>query len=284
MAALLARAEKRLAGAGIDDPRAEARLLLQEALGVSKASLLAHPETEVPPEAERAYLSNVERRARHEPAAYVTGHKEFFGLEFEVAPSVLVPRPETELLVEMAIDASGRLAAADTTALQAADLGTGSGAVAVALAVHRPWIHIIAVDSSAEALAVARRNAMRHGVAGRIDFRHGDLLDGMASTLDLLVANLPYVPAGEVDRLMPEVSLYEPRSALDGGPDGTNVIRRALEQARGRMKRPGVLLFEIGEGQGAPLSAFARGLYPGADIQVRNDYAGLERVLSVDLA
>lgn len=280
---LLAAATKILSAAGIEDARSEARLLLQEVLNVSRAWLMAHAEAIVSPDQGHRYESSVQRRAYHEPAAYITGHKEFFGLDLEVGPAVLIPRPETEILLEMAIGIHERLSATKGRDLQVADVGTGSGAIAIALAVRCPEIHIVAVDASPEALELARRNAGRLGVASRIDFRHGNLLEGVGERLDLLVANLPYVPSDEVDRLMPEVARYEPRTALDGGPDGTLLIRRALEQAVDRLELPAALLFEIGDGQGNILSQYARDLYPGADVRVIRDYAGLERVLSIQL-
>lgn len=280
---LLSDGAKILSAAGIEDARSEARLLLQEVLSVSRAWLMAHPEAIVSPDQRRRYESSVQRRACHEPAAYITGHKEFFGLDLEVGPAVLIPRPETEILLELAIGICQRLSEAKGRDLVVADLGTGSGAIAIALAVSCPEIHIVAVDTSPEALELSQRNAERHGVADRIDFRHGNLLEGVDKRLDLLVANLPYVPSDEVDRLMPEVARYEPRAALDGGSDGTMLIRRAMEQAKARMQRPWALLFEIGDGQGASLLEFARALYPDADVRLTRDYAGLDRVLSIQL-
>ena len=280
---LLAGGTKILSAAGIEDARSEARLLLQEVLNVSRAWLMAHPEAIVSPDQRRRYESSVQRRAYHEPAAYITGHREFFGLDLEVGPAVLIPRPETETLLELALGIHEQLSVTKGRDLAVADLGTGSGAIAIALAVRCPEIHIVAVDTSPDALDLARRNAEHHAVAERIEFRQADLLEGLGNRVDMLVANLPYVPSAEVDRLMPEVGRYEPRTALDGGPDGTLLIRRALEQAVDRLELPAALLFEIGDGQGNTLSQYARDLYPGADVRVIRDYAGLERVLSIQL-
>lgn len=280
---LLVQASLQLARAGIPSPPDEARLLMAEVLETSLAWVIAHPEAEVPPDRRLLLLSYLERRVAFEPVAYILGHKEFYGLDFGVGPAVLIPRPETELLVEAALTASLRLLALKGRDLLVVDLGTGSGAVAVTLAVHQPRLALIAVDSSPAALEVARTNAMRHGVQARIKFRRGDLLQVVTEKIDLLVANLPYIASEEIERLMPDVKDYEPRQALDGGPNGTGVIERALEQAAGRMERPASLLFEIGDGQGHELSGFARRLYPDADIQVARDYAGLERILSIDL-
>ena len=268
---------------GIPSPADEARLLMAEVLGVSLAWVIAHPEAELPPDRLRLFLSSVDRRAAHEPMAYVMGHKEFYGLDLEVGPAVLIPRPETELLVGKAISASRKLLAAKNRDLLAVDLGTGSGAVAIALAVHQPRLRVIAVDSSAEALSVARNNAARHRVIDRVHLRQGDLLEEVSEHIDLIVANLPYIPSGEIARLMPDIREYEPRQALDGGPDGMVPTRRALVQAASRMERPAWLLFEIGDGQGSPLATFAAKVFPDAHIDVARDYAGFERILSVEL-
>lgn len=280
---LLRWAQHQLAEAGIPSPADEARLLLAEVLNVSLAWILAHPEAQVPPDRRLLFQSYLDRRSAHEPVAYIVGHKEFYGLDFDVGPSVLIPRPETELLVEKSLAAAERLLAAKGRDLTTVDLGTGSGALAVALAVHQPRLRLIAVDSSGAALKVACENTRRHGVAKRIEFRCGDLLRPVGERLDLVVANLPYVPSAEVPRLMEDVSRYEPHAALDGGADGTVLIRRALEQATGRIEPPASLLFEIGEGQGDEVSAFASHLYPGATIEVARDYAGFERILIIDV-
>ncbi len=280
---LLARARRQLARAGIPSPADEARLLLAEVLGVSLAWVLAHPEAVVPADRRLLFQSYVDRRTALEPVAYIVGHKEFYGLDFEVGPAVLIPRRETELLVEVALAAASRLIAAKGRGLLVADLGTGSGAVAVALAVHQPRLRLVAVDSSPAALAVARANATLHRVVDRIDFHRGNLLQGVDRRFDIVVGNLPYIPSAQVPHLMPDVSRYEPHEALDGGPDGTAIIRRALEQAAVRMEVPASLLFEIGDGQGTALSSFARGIYPTADVDVARDYAGFERILSVHL-
>ncbi|MHB0871394.1 MAG: peptide chain release factor N(5)-glutamine methyltransferase [Chloroflexota bacterium] len=280
---LLAQAVDQLDQAAIPSPQDEARLLMAETLGSSRAWVIAHPEAEVPPDRRLTFLSYVARRAAHEPEAYIVGRREFYGLEFEVGPAVLIPRPETELLVDHALASADLLLAAKGRELLAVELGTGSGAVAIVLAMRRPGLRVVAVEESEAALSMARANATLHNVADRIEFREGDLLDGVRERIDLLVANLPYIPTGEIDSLMPDVRDYEPREALDGGPDGTAVIRRALEQAVDLVDRPASLLFEIGDGQGDRLTAVARGLYPNAAVQILRDYAGLERILSIEI-
>lgn len=280
---LLALATRRLAEARIPSPSDEARLLMAEVLGVSSAWIIAHPEARPPTDRARLYLDYLSRRCAHEPFAYIVGHKEFYGLDLEVTPSVLIPRPETELLVDHALDAATRLRALKARPLVAVDLGTGSGAIAIALASRRPDLRVIAVDSSRDALELAARNAAIHRVADRIDLRQGDLMAPVTERIDLLVANLPYIPTGELEHLMPDVREYEPREALDGGPSGTDIIRRALRESEGRMDAPAFLLFEIGFTQGLRLSREARRLHPGASVRVFRDYAGFERVLSIEL-
>ncbi len=280
---LLTQANRQLASAGIPSPADEARLLMAEVLAVSRAWVIAHPEALLPSDRRLLFLSYVNRRANHEPEAYLVGYREFYGLNFEVNPAVLIPRPETELLVDRALEAATRLLTAKGRDLVSVDLGTGSGAVAVVLAMREPRLHVIAVDRSPAPLAVAKANALLHGVADRIRFHEGDLLQGMSERIDLLVANLPYIPSGEIDRLMPDVRDYEPREALDGGPDGTLLIQRALAEAVDRMEPPASLLFEIGDGQGRQLSEAAGGFYPDATIQILKDYAGFERILSVEM-
>ncbi len=280
---LLDQANRQLAASGIPYPPDEARLLMAETLGVSLAWVMAHPEAAVPPDRRSLYLSYVARRAAFEPEAYIVGHREFYGLAFQVGPGVLIPRPETELLVDHALAAATELLAAHRRRLLAVELGTGSGAVAIVLVMRQPRLRFIAVEKSPSALSVARANAALHKVEDRIEFRQGDLLEGVVDRIDLLVANLPYIPSGEIDHLMPDVRDYEPREALDGGPEGTAVIQRALEQAVGRMERPGWLLFEIGDGQGAKLAEVSQQLYPAATVQVLRDYAGRERILSIQL-
>jgi len=284
VATFLAEATLSLASAGIPQPRAEATWLLADCLGVARAWVMGHPEAVITPEVALEADRRVERRAAREPFAYVVGHKEFFGLDLEVGPDVLIPRPETELLVDAALSAAHHLGEGNGSTPLVADLGTGSGAIAIALAARIPALRILALDRSREALDVARRNAQRHGVADRIEFRSSNLLDSVEERLDLLVANLPYVPSATIHQLEPEVRDYEPRSALDGGPDGTALIRGTLEAAFTRLAQRAVLLFEIGEGQGEALESLARRLYPQASVRVVRDYAGLERILSVQLA
>jgi release factor glutamine methyltransferase len=195
-----------------------------------------------------AFEPLVARRLQREPLAYITGEREFWGLAFEVTPAVLIPRPETELLVEAALQRwpDGSI---ERSAVRVADVCTGSGCVAVALAIERPSASIVATDISAEALAVAARNATRHQVASRVEFLRTDLLEGTAGTFDLIVANPPYVPDVTRNSLQQEVRNYEPALALFGGREGLDLIVRLASQAVLHLGPRGLLLFEFGDGQ-----------------------------------
>ncbi len=257
---------------GINSPRLDAEVLLAHVLEISRAQLYAQFHRGLKPTQLEAYRGWVERRAEHEPVAYILGYKEFYGLDFYVDGRVLIPRPETELLVEKALEiAAGTLA----------DIGTGSGAIAVSLAFHLPKALVYATDISEEALVVADLNCRRHAVQGRVRLLKGDLLAPLPESVDLIVANLPYVSKAEFDELSLDIVAYEPRLALDGGPDGLTHIRRFLAQA-GRYLRPrGSLLLEIGAGQSPAVGGLVTRYLPGSKMEVIEDYAGLERVVIV---
>ena len=273
----LTLAESRLRDNGIESPRFDADLLLTHVLGTNRALLLAHLDRPLSPEQQARFHKLVARRADREPLAYLLGHREFYGLDFLVDPRVLIPRPETEHLVEEAL----RLAARLPPSLRLADVGTGSGAIAVALAVHLPQATVYALDASAEALAMAAANAQRHGVSGRVRCLAGDLLTPLPEAVHLIVANLPYVARDEWAALAPEIREHEPRQALDGGPDGLNLIRRLLATAPSHLWPGGAVLLEIGAGQGAAVIALARRHFPQAAVRLLPDYAGLDRVVVV---
>jgi release factor glutamine methyltransferase len=247
---------------------------------VTRSALYARHEDEIEPQVAECFGELLTRRLGREPSAYITGRREFYGLEFKVTPDVLIPRPETEQVVESAI----KLARyeAQRTRLRIADIGTGSGAIAVALAKALPSAEVYATDVSRAALSVAAENARRHGVERRIAFRSGHLLTPLRDYVDLIVANLPYVTTEDWGRLDPELREHEPRLALDGGDDGLDLIRDLLRQAP-RYLRPGChVLLEIGEGQVEPLAAFIRDvLPPGTLWSAEADFAGIPRVLSV---
>lgn len=259
-------ASKRLAAAGIEDARFEAELLAREAAGVSRAAYFAGSTLDAG-EAER-FASWVERRARREPAAYITGHREFYGREFGVGPGVLIPRPETELLVELALAELDRDAGAVVV-----EAGTGSGAVAVSIAAERPGAHVVATEISPDAMRFAEANAATH--APGVGLVLGDLLS-MVSRADVVLANLPYIPAWEIEALEPEVSRWEPRVALDGGEDGYVLIRRLIEDCAARL-RPRLLALEVGYGQAGDVEALLR--RHGVEPWSVKDLAGIDRVV-----
>jgi len=268
----------RTALAGADAEPLDAPILLAHVLGADRAALLAHPERPLTGAQRARFRALTVRRAAGEPVAYLTGRRAFYDMALRVSPDVLIPRPETEHLVEAALAwASGR------RALVVADVGTGSGAIALALAAHLPDSEVWALDSSPGALAVARANAQEYDWGQRIRFAQGDLLQPLIAAgarADLIAANLPYIPSGEVDVL--PVARYEPRRALDGGPDGLALIRRLLDQAPCALAPGGLLLLEIGAGQGAAVHELARAALPDARVRLLTDYAGHERVASIE--
>lgn len=276
---LLAGAEERLRRAGLDDSRMEAERLLGEFLGMSRSELFLHAGDRVTAADLVRFRRVLERRCRREPLQYIFGSLEFWSLEFVVSPAVLVPRPETEFLLEHAL-ATVRAEPGPPPRL-ALDLCTGSGVIAVVLALEL-GCPVLAVDCSAAALAVARRNVVRHRVADRVMPLCADLLSAVSSRpcFDLLISNPPYVAEHELERLEPEVRQWEPRLALAGGADGLDVIRR-IAAGSARCLRPGGWLFmEIGCDQRGPvLSLFSRQEYGFADVAVFPDLAGRPRVL-----
>ena len=295
----------RLTDCGIAEARLDVELLLAATQGITRSRLLAHLDETPTPIAAKQFQTLLDRRARHEPVAYILGHKEFFGLDLLVDRRVLIPRPETEMLVERALGwidgrlqttPSGRGGTADdgrrTTEAGGqtiADVGTGSGAIILAislqLAKRRPPIAtsvtLLAVDQSADALIVARANAERLGLAKHITFAQSDLLDSIPGPLDLIVANLPYVSQSEWRDLSPDIVDYEPHEALDGGPDGLDPFRRLFMQAPQRLAPGGALMLEIGSAQAVSVMALARATFPQADVAVAKDLAGLDRVVTV---
>jgi len=270
----LAQATTVLENASVEESRLDAAILLAYALGMTRAQLHAHPQSQLSSAELANYRQLIQRRARREPVAYIVGHKEFYGLDLFVDNRVLIPRPETELLVEKAIEISQRQAVV-------ADVGTGSGAIAVSLAVHLPRILVYATDASPGVLEVAARNCRRHGVEDRVHLLQGHLLEPLPEPVDLIAANLPYVSESELAQLPPEINCYEPREALDGGPDGLDHIRRLLAQAAGHLKPGGVVLLEIGATQGEAVVALAKHRFPAAKVEIVRDYAGLDRVVIV---
>lgn len=262
-------------------PRLDAELLLAHTLGWPRARVLAERRHAPSPEQAAAFAALVARRARGEPVAYLVGHKEFYGLDLEVTPATLIPRPETEALVELALAEARRLLhtrsdAAGWPGLTIADIGTGSGAIAIALATHLPEALVYAVDLSPEALAVAGRNVTRHGLQERVRLLQGDLLAPLPEPVDLIVSNPPYTI---YDDIAPDVRAYEPRLALDGGPNGLAIYRRLLAMAPAALRPYGALLLEIGAWQGRAVAALAQAALPDAEVRVHPDLAGRDRVV-----
>ena len=264
----------RLRGAGIATAVLDADLLLAFAVGVRKEDVYAHPEAPITGDALRRYDALVERRARGEPVAYLRGVKEFYGMALAVDPRVLIPRPESELLVD---EAARRLRPHPSPLV--VDLGTGSGAVAIALARELPLARIIATDAAADALEVARANALRHGVADRIELRAGDLLAPVAERVEAVVANLPYLTTAEVDAGGGTSLEFEPRAALDGGEDGLDVIRRAIADLPTHLAPGGVALLECAPAQARAVAILMRRTLH-AKTAVERDLAGRDRVVA----
>ena len=275
LAERVSEAALRLAEAGIDarDAAFDAEVLARHALGWDRATYLARWREPAPADFEQPFEPLVARRCRREPVARITGRREFWGLDFEVTPAVLVPRPESELLVETALARLGDRA----PRWEVADVGTGSGCLAIALARELPRARVAATDVCPDALAVARRNAARHRAADRVTFHHTDLLDGLPGPFDLIVSNPPYVPDGVVDTLAPEVSRHEPAAALRGGPDGLDTVRRLIAAAN-RLRPGGWLVMEVGAGQSGDAAAIGRraGLQV---VDVRPDLQGIPRAV-----
>jgi release factor glutamine methyltransferase len=254
---------------------AEARALLAHVSSRDTTWPLAHSEACLDSAQAKQFAALVTRLASGEPLPYLTGQVEFYTRTFAVTPAVLIPRPETEHLAEAALD---WLAGPGSPLV--ADVGTGSGAIGVTLAAELPSVRVVLVDSSAAALAVATRNAARHGVSERVWPVCGNLLAALRGPFDLIAANLPYIPSGELDSL--DVARWEPHPALDGGPDGLRAIRALLAQAPSRLARPGLLLIEVGAGQAGTVLGMARDAFPEARFEVLRDYARHERVVRVE--
>jgi release factor glutamine methyltransferase len=271
----IVRARDAFAAAGIDLSEAslDAELLARHVLGWDRAHLLAALRDPEPDAFGDRYALLVARRARREPVSLITGVREFWGLDFEVTPDVLTPRPETELIVEETI---ARLPREGTALI--ADVGTGSGCLAVALATELPRARVVATDVSGPALNVARRNASRHGVGGRVDVRRTNVLEGVDDTFDAIVSNPPYVPEADADALPDEVRGHEPHVALFGGTDGLDVYRRLFPQAASRLAANGHLIVEIGIDQEDRVVTLARRHGWTLD-HFRRDLQGIVRTL-----
>jgi release factor glutamine methyltransferase len=274
-AQLVADARHRLESAGIDRNEAalDARLLAQHVLGWDAARLLTRETEDASDDFRDSFTALAARREAREPLAYITGQKEFWNLTLLVTPTVLVPRPETELLVEIAL----QLFPERQARFSAADAGTGSGCIAVALARERPRAVVLATDIAAAALAVARLNAARHGVSQRIEFLETDLLKGAPDPFDLIVSNPPYVPSTQGPSLQPEVRDYEPAIALFAGEHGLDAIRRLLAESVQRLNPGGWLVFEFGFGQAQAIEELVTTTSGLRLTEIRPDLQGIPR-------
>jgi release factor glutamine methyltransferase len=279
----LAQATRQLTQAGLSGARLDAQILLAHLLGVERSVLYAYPEREVSPTLATQFFQLIERRSKGEPVAYLLGHKEFYGLDFVVDPRVLIPRPETELLVEAALAQIHQKITADAFPI-VADIGTGSGAIPVTLAVEEPRLpYLYACDISADALAVAQLNCQRHHVTDRVYLLQGDLAAPLPEPVDILTANLPYVGTEEMHVMMRDVHAYEPRLALFSGPEGLDLLERFCRELRQSdlLKPAAVMLLEIGYRQQEPLTRLILELWPQSAVTSIKDYAGWDRILQV---
>ena len=261
----------------IPDSSLEAEVIVRHALGYDRAQFYAALSETLGTERLARIHALLRRRIAGEPLAYITGHREFYGLDFAVSPAVLIPRQETELLVDVALDFA-RGNADDSISI--ADVGTGSGAIAVAVAHNLPQAHVHATDCSAAALHVAERNCRKHGVADRVSLLQGDLLDPLPRGVDLIISNPPYIAS----RLLPELPREvrrEPRLALDGGERGLDVIERLIEQAPAKLNAGGRLILEISPEQLEAVREAAQACFPNAVVAHRNDLLGLARCVTI---
>ena len=263
----------------IPDARLEAEVMLMNVMRLQRHDLFSQQETEVSPQQEQMLAQILERRLKREPLAYILQYKEFYGVNLLVNPNVLIPRPETECMVEHALFMA--LMGMETPELVIADVGTGTGAIAINLALHLPAARIHAVDVEDPVLDVAAYNIRAHNVADRVFLGKGDLLEPIPEPVDLILANLPYIPAGRLPNLQPEVR-WEPQLALDGGPEGLDLIRRLLEQAPGKLKDHGIILLELDPEQVPAVEAMAKETFPEAETSVEKDLAQRDRIFVIN--
>jgi release factor glutamine methyltransferase len=274
-ASWLTRARRRLEPS-TPDAGLEAQLLFAHVLEKTRTWVLAHPETMISKSQQEQLDLLLEKRAGGVPLPYLLGHWEFFGLDFVITPDVLIPRPETELLVEQALIWLKK----HPDQRRVADVGTGSGCIAICLAKNQPDLRLIATDQSQAALEIAKKNAGRHDVSALIQWLKTNLLDDYPGKLDMVLANLPYIPTETLDNL--PVLKYEPRSALDGGPDGLRFINELLRDAKRWWAPEGAILLEIEAGQGERAHCLAHELLPDALVTILPDLAGLPRIIMVE--
>jgi len=269
---------QKLEAAGIPDARLEAEVLVMSVMRMARQSIFAEQETEVSAQQQEALDGLLARRYQREPLAYILGMREFYGINVVLTPAVLIPRPETEGLVEHALFMA--MMGMESRELTIADVGTGSGAIAINLAIHLPAARIFAVDVADAVLDVAAYNIRAHGVGDRVKLGIGDMLEAVPEPVDLIVANLPYIPTDRIPTLQPEVQ-QEPVLALDGGPDGLDLIRRLLIQAEDKLKPNGIILLEMDPEQIPVVQQLALQHFPEGSTSVEQDLAGMDRILTI---
>ena len=263
---------------GSPDAQLEAEVLIRHVLGIDRATFFRDLEEPVT-DSDRQQLDDlVVRRLRREPLNYITGFREFYGLSFEVSDSVLIPRQETELLVETVISLARTRSKSE---MKICDVGTGSGAIAISLAVNLPFAEITAIDISQSALDIADANRRTHGVYNRVALRRGNLLEPVDFKPEIIVSNPPYIPMGDLSLLQPEIQ-YEPRVALDGGTDGLELIRGLLSQSLDKVSSTGAILFEIDSSQENSARILAREYFPNSHISVLDDLSGSSRAILIE--
>lgn len=275
-------ATRRLRDGGIESPGRDARILVGAALGLRSEQLIARPDLPVSPEARVTIEQYIVRRLAHEPVSRILGSRGFYGREFEISPATLDPRPETETLIDAALELVGRRGNENANPIRILDIGTGSGCLLITLLAELPDTVGLGTDISAEALEVARRNAIRHAVQSRADFKLARSLEGIAGPFDLVVANPPYIPTGDIAGLAPEVRDFDPRSALDGGADGLDVYREIAKDLV-RVVPEGWAIFEVGAGQAATVAEILGECQAGmARPQIRTfcDLLGVDRCVA----
>jgi release factor glutamine methyltransferase len=272
----LSHARKLLATNNIESASLEAELLLRHALKIDRIQLYTEPDQGLTPQQEETYRHCIERRLKGEPSAYIVGHREFFGLDFYVDKNVLIPRPETELLVEQVIVCSRKYSVPVIV-----DVGTGCGAIATSLALNLPNARIYATDVSEAAVNVARCNCQKHRVQDRISLLVGNMLKPLPESVDIIVANLPYVRTTNLPRV--NTIGFEPCLALDGGADGLDIIHLLCIQAKDKLLSSGCLLMEIGIGQDTAVTNLLHDIFPQASIKIILDLSGIARVVCLTL-
>ena len=270
-----------LIAARIDCPLIEAELLLGHVFGMSKTQIHTEPEKTLTQAETKCLQCLVQRRLHREPTAYILRSREFYGIDFYTDNRTLIPRPETELLVEKTIESAHCLSYPEKQ-ITIADIGTGCGAIAISLALALPKVKIYAVDISIAALQVAEINCQRHRVGNQVELLHGNLLEPLPHPMDIIVANLPYIKSREFKDLSPEITEFEPIIALSGGEDGLGKIRQILRQTPGKLNIGGCFLLEIGRGQDEAATSLINSCFPQLTIELIPDLGSINRVIRVE--